>query len=160
MATVKMEFRNVVTNVIKEFFPSVLEINRQQFKALEALFVDRRDTFAILPTGFGKSLIFQAAPLIAKELGLVEKPLIIVISPLLAIMNLKCADDNRRGVKAYCLHDEEVDIESVLACEYQIIYGTLETWLGNIWCSLFQEKGFQKNIILPVTDEAHCVPKW
>ena len=49
----------------------------------------------ILPTGFGKSLlvrpiIFQAAPLIARKLGQ-EKPVVIVISPLLAIMNIQCA---------------------------------------------------------------------
>ena len=38
-----IEFKDTVRNVIEEFF----QLNREQFKSLEALFIDGRDTFAI-----------------------------------------------------------------------------------------------------------------
>ena len=72
-ATVTIEVEDAVKTVRKEYFPHVVELNTEHLTKLKALFVERRDTFAILPTGIGKSLIFQAVPLIAKKLGLVVK---------------------------------------------------------------------------------------
>src|SRR4029434_384290 len=48
-------------------FKSVLEdsafiLNKEQRNTIKA-FVDRKDVFAVLPTGFGKSLIYQLAPM-------------------------------------------------------------------------------------------------
>ena len=47
--------------------------------------------FSKLPTGFGKSLVFQMAPLVHAKLsklnhGLTANPIIIVISPLVSLM--------------------------------------------------------------------------
>ena len=42
--------------------------------------------FDIMPTGFGKSLIFQLFPRLAKAALILENSRIIVVSPLISIM--------------------------------------------------------------------------
>ena len=49
-------------------------------------FLAGKDVFALLPTGFGKSLIYQLAPLVAKKLGQVKNPIVVVVSPLTALI--------------------------------------------------------------------------
>jgi ATP-dependent helicase YprA (DUF1998 family) len=53
-------------------------------------FVGGHDVVALLPTGFGKSLIFQLAPLVVKELAKANasnaNPIVVVVSPLVALM--------------------------------------------------------------------------
>ena len=61
----------------------------QQEKAIRAL-MSRKDVLVNLPTGFGKSLIFQIAPVVHGELSkfnntFVAKPVVIVISPLVSL---------------------------------------------------------------------------
>uniref|UniRef100_A0A1X7UVK7 DEAD/DEAH-box helicase domain-containing protein n=1 Tax=Amphimedon queenslandica TaxID=400682 RepID=A0A1X7UVK7_AMPQE len=41
-----------------------------------------KDTFVILPTGFGKSLCYQCLPIVIGS----ESPIIIVVSPLIALI--------------------------------------------------------------------------
>ena len=45
-----------------------------------------KDVFGIMPTGFGKSLIFQLFPHLAKAALTFENSTIIVVSPLISIM--------------------------------------------------------------------------
>ena len=45
-----------------------------------------KDVFAIMPTGFGKSLIFQLFPRLAKAALTLENSTIIVVSPLISMM--------------------------------------------------------------------------
>ena len=45
-----------------------------------------KDVFAIMPTGFGKSLIFQLFARLAKATLTLENSTIIVVSPLISIM--------------------------------------------------------------------------
>ena len=47
-----------------------------------------KDVFGIMPTGFGKSLIFQLFPRLAKAALILENYTIIVFSPLISIMSL------------------------------------------------------------------------
>ena len=47
-----------------------------------------KDVFGIMPTGFGKSLIFQLFPRLAKAALILENYTIIVVSPLIYIMSL------------------------------------------------------------------------
>ena len=54
----------------------------EQRAALEA-FVAGKGVFAMLPTGFSKSLIYQLAALVAKSIGLCEDAVVVDISPLI-----------------------------------------------------------------------------
>ena len=44
-------------------------LREEQKTALEA-FASRKDVFAGLPMGYGKSIIYQLAPLVGKQMGL------------------------------------------------------------------------------------------
>ena len=62
----------------------------QQFEALKT-FVSGTDVFLNLPTGFGKSLVFQMGPFVQAELsrghdGFAANSVILVISPLVSLM--------------------------------------------------------------------------
>ena len=59
------------------------ELKRQQLEAMIA-FMSGKDVFVILPTGFGKSLIYATLPLAYD--AATDKSVVIVVSPLTAIM--------------------------------------------------------------------------
>ena len=67
-----------------------LELKREQFEAIRAVCVERKDVLAVLPTGFGKSLIYQILPAIFDFLRRGDKQeensVVIVVSPLNALM--------------------------------------------------------------------------
>ncbi|CAB1433702.1 unnamed protein product [Pleuronectes platessa] len=53
---------------VLEDIDSALLLKEEQRNAIKP-FVDRKDVFAILPTGFRKSLFYQLAPMVAKKMG-------------------------------------------------------------------------------------------
>ena len=65
----------------------VSELKKQQKSAVEATLCGK-DVFVSLPTGFGKSLIYQLLPICAKELAILSpvgpdfKPFVLIVSPL------------------------------------------------------------------------------
>ena len=67
-----------------------------QRPVVEALLAGR-DCLAVLPTGGGKSLCFQLP-------ALVRQGLVLVVSPLVALMQDQVAQLQRRGIPAACLH--------------------------------------------------------
>jgi ATP-dependent DNA helicase RecQ len=56
-----------------------------------------QDVLAVLPTGGGKSLCYQ-------YVAIARQQLVLVVSPLIALMNDQVASLDRMGVPAGCLH--------------------------------------------------------
>jgi len=91
--------------------PSVLEnlhegkikkMSQEQFKALYH-FLNGRDTFTCLPTGHGKTLIYQIAVLVArtgKVKILPSNALVVVVSPLNALISDQLESCQRLKLKA------------------------------------------------------------
>ena len=57
------------------------KIKPKQLEAIKNI-VEKKDTLAILPTSYGKSLIYQMLPSVCTTLDLALNPFVIVISPL------------------------------------------------------------------------------
>ena len=59
-----------------------------------------KDVFGIMPTGFGKTLIFQLFPRLAKAALTLENSTIIVVSPLISIMRDQVEQLKKLGFSA------------------------------------------------------------
>ena len=57
-------FHKVITFSLEKLGKPDLELKREQFEAIRAACVERKDVVAVLPTSFGKSLIYQILPAI------------------------------------------------------------------------------------------------
>lgn len=83
--------------------------------------MEGNDTFALLPTGGGKSLCFQI-PALAKE------GICIVISPLIALMNNQVDELKERNIKAlaltstYNLDDLSTLLDNCIYGNYKFLY--------------------------------------
>lgn len=112
------------------------------------------DAIAILPTGNGKSFIYQ-------YIGLKEKCRVVIVSPLIALMVDQVASLKQLGIQravaitSLMTESEKNYILSTLN-EYQFIFISPE---------MLQAKRFFKQlekleIGLLVVDEAHCISQW
>ena len=158
--------------VIEEYFPRIKSLSVQQQEILRSIFIENKDTFAILPTGHGKSLPYQIAPLVAQKLsGLAhhhaefsrfkDRNIVIIISPLLALMEEQAKSLVSAGITACCLHDKSINKEDILEGKFQLVFGGAEAWVkSKKWRKMLQSQIYQQRLLLIAADEAHCIPKW
>ena len=117
--------------------------------------LDGQDTFALLPTGGGKSICFQVPTMM-------QDGICLVISPLVALMKDQVANLQKKDIKAIALtggiHTEEI-IDLLDNCQYgnyKFLYLSPER-LQSDWI-LERIKNLPINLI--AIDEAHCVSQW
>ena len=117
--------------------------------------IEGGDTFALLPTGGGKSLCFQI-PALAKE------GICIVISPLIALMKDQVQQLNNKGIKAMALTSgisyNELDtlLDNCIYGNYKFLYLSPE----RLQQELVQDRIRLMNVNLIAVDEAHCISQW
>ena len=81
----------------------------------------KKDVFGILPTGFGKSLIFQLLPRVVKETWKIKRSTVLVVSPLVPIMNDQVEELSRLALKAFALGlVDDKGGKELRACEFVI----------------------------------------
>ncbi len=113
------------------------------------------DTFALLPTGAGKSICFQIPTLVSEGLCL-------VISPLIALMNDQVDNLRRRDIKAMALtgtlstDDIITLLDNCVYGNYRFLYMSPER-LQQDWVL---EKLKNLPLSLIAIDEAHCISQW
>jgi len=115
----------------------------------------KKDALAVLPTGGGKSLCYQFPAVYLQNL-------VIVVSPLIALMKDQVANLQKQGIPAACLHAGQSDMEK-RAIFSEINKGGL--FILYLSPERVQKEGFQKwvqgrDIGLFAIDEAHCVSQW
>lgn len=114
-----------------------------------------RNAMGVLPTGHGKSLVYQAA---AWLLGGVS----VVVSPLIALMRDQCTALERLGIPAArfdsTLEPEERDrvLAAVAAGGLRLLYVAPESLENPLLTAALR----QAPLTLFVVDEAHCVSAW
>jgi ATP-dependent DNA helicase RecQ len=114
-----------------------------------------RDVLAVLPTGGGKSLCFQYA-------AVSKNRLVVVISPLIALMKDQVSGLQKRGIPAGALHSGQSDSEKRLVFQ-EMSKG--EAYVLYLSPERVQKEGFQRwikdrDVALIAIDEAHCVSQW
>ena len=130
--------------------------NHDSFRTPQEEIIDSvlngHDTFALMPTGGGKSICFQIP-------ALMQKGICLVISPLVALMKDQVANLQKRNIKAIALtggikSDEIIDLlDNCQYGNYKFLYLSPER-LQSDWI-LERIKNLPINLI--AIDEAHCV---
>ena len=117
--------------------------------------LNNEDTFALLPTGGGKSVCFQIP-------ALIREGICIVISPLIALMKDQVNALNQKGIKAMAITSginyNELDIllDNCIYGNYKFLYLSPE----RLQQDLVQQRIEQMQVNLIAVDEAHCISQW
>lgn len=129
-----------------------------QRPVVEALLAGR-DCLAVLPTGAGKSLCFQLP-------ALVRQGLVVVVSPLVALMQDQVSQLQRRGIAAACLHrglaapERRQLFERLRANRLRLLYLAPERLQGEATRQLLEEGIALGQLVALAVDEAHCISAW
>lgn len=117
--------------------------------------VNGHDVLALMPTGGGKSISFQVP-------GLIREGVVIVVSPLIALMQDQVSNLLSKGISAKALISgmsyREIDIalDNARFGGYKFLYTSPE----RLQSKLFLERFKLMNVGLIVVDEAHCISEW
>ncbi|MET8000143.1 RecQ family ATP-dependent DNA helicase [Nonomuraea glycinis] len=137
------------------------KLREDQWKAIEALVVERSRVLVVQRTGWGKSAVYFVATALLRELD--EGPTVI-ISPLLALMRNQIAAAERAGIKAVTINSANPEAwEDVYA---QVAEGEIDVLL--VSPERLNNPDFRDNVLpelaesagLVVVDEAHCISDW
>ena len=128
-------------------------------------FFEGRDVFVNLPTGSGKSLCYFVLPLAFDCLRHCEtspKSIVLVVSPLIALMKDQVQTLQRKGVRGVYVGDaDEATRSQIHNGEFQLVFMSPEAVLTNPeWRDMLQSPVYQENLVAFVVDEAQCVKKW
>ncbi|KAL9952213.1 hypothetical protein ACROYT_G039428 [Oculina patagonica] len=153
-------FERALDDSLKDFV-HIRQIKEEQKRCLRSL-AEKKDVFGILPTGFGKSLIFQILPRVLKVLWSLDKTSVLVVTPLVSIMKDQVEEMRRLGLKAFAigLCDEEMERELRATADVDIIYGSPESLCSPVWAKELKDGQLGKQIVCLVVDEAHAVSAW
>ena len=137
-------------------------LNEYQKNALKFDIEKRKDVFVNLPTGFGKSVIFQAFPLLygCVEPSREKKSTVIVVSPVVSLVKVQVSLLLSLGISATSLNNEtsEEDKRKVASGQYSIVYGSLESWLGDTrWRKILSSETYENSVRVVAVDEAHVI---
>jgi ATP-dependent DNA helicase RecQ len=125
-----------------------------QREAIESV-LSGRDTLVLMPTGGGKSIIYQLPTLVSEGLC-------IVVTPLIALMKDQVDALRRRGIPAVAVHSglthRQIDIalDNCVYGDVKFLYVAPE----RLSSEMFRLRVDRMNISLLAVDEAHCISQW
>jgi ATP-dependent DNA helicase RecQ len=143
----------LLENTLQERF-GIDEFRPGQRELVDAILAGR-DALAIMPTGSGKSLVYQLPAVVLDGLT-------VVVSPLIALMKDQTDKLEALGVDVVTIHssltgrEQRAAEEAIAAGRGSILYVTPERFRDRD----FFETLATRKIALFVIDEAHCVSQW
>ena len=137
----------------KEEIPGLFEFQKQAIKIL----LVKKNCLTIVPTGGGKSLIFQLV-------GLELDGSTIVVSPLKALMQEQVYDLKQRGITAISIssdrgfQEQRKFLRNLGSSNYKFIYVSPERLQNYFFRAALLHSKLKINQL--VIDEAHCISQW
>ena len=126
----------------------------RQEEAVRAV-LEGRDALHIAPTGGGKSLVYQLPALLLEGL-------VLVVSPLIALMKDQVDDLRSRGLRAAAVNssfsatERAEALEAAAGGELDLLFITPERFRS----PLFRDVLPRLSVVLLAIDEAHCISHW
>ncbi|NQU74812.1 MAG: RecQ family ATP-dependent DNA helicase, partial [Planctomycetes bacterium] len=114
-----------------------------------------RNLLVVMPTGSGKSLLYQLPALLAEGLTL-------VISPLIALMKDQVDDLTRRGISATFINsslgldEQRGRIQQCLNGQVKLLYVAPERFRSSSFVDMLGRVPIARMAV----DEAHCISEW
>ena len=170
-----IDFDSVLEEVLLVRGQGNLKLKQKQKEALQAIVVNGQDCLIVLPTGYGKSLIYQMLPLLFDKTNLSlnvtiseGKSIVIVVSPLNALIDDQINKLSSVGVACTSLRVCGADIkERIFAIDdfqtgkFELIFTHAEVAVSNRQCrDLLLSSYYHRNVRAVVIDEAHCIIEW
>ncbi|MBU3113100.1 DNA helicase RecQ [Clostridium lacusfryxellense] len=130
------------------------DFRKGQGSVIESI-MSGHDTFAVMPTGAGKSVCYQIPALMLSGVTL-------VVSPLISLMKDQVDTLNSIGIAATYINSSlsinEVNdrIDKVSSGEFKLLYVAPERLESDFFCNMLN----RLEISLLAVDEAHCVSQW
>ena len=131
----------------------------KEFRAGQREVIERvlagKYTLALMPTGAGKSLLYQV-PTMARE------GLCVVVTPLVALMKDQVDNLQKRGIKAVALHSGmtrrsiDIALDNCVYGDVKFLYVAPERLHNEMLVARLRKM----NISLLAIDEAHCISQW
>ena len=146
---------------------SDFRLKDEQKAIIEAVVCKKKDVLGVLPTGFGKSLIFH---LLSDVFDFVDshgppvkgKSITVVISPLNALMRDQISKLDHLGAIILDGTKKSIDLAMSLATagKLQLLFSHPEILLEKSTKTMLKTAKFQRNVRCIVVDEAHLVDDW
>ena len=147
---------------------SDVTLKAAQRSSMKAIF-NGKDVFVWLPTGYGKSLCYQALPFLMdfkKSLVDTEKrSAVLVIRPLIALMIDQVKSVRKKGVNCSIVTSSDGTENHLLTTQSSLLSDSLlfctpEALVRSKWRCCIEEPNISERTVALVIDEAHCVSKW
>jgi ATP-dependent DNA helicase RecQ len=156
-----MATREQAQTILEQLAGPAAVLRDDQWTAIEALVVQRRQALVVQRTGWGKSAVYFIAAKLLRSSG--HGPTVIV-SPLLALMRNQVAAAERAGVAAATINSGNVTEWDTI--HQRVAAGALDVLL--VSPERLNNPDFRDNVLpalaadagLVVVDEAHCVSDW
>src|SRR3954468_9058287 len=165
----RVAVRECAEEVLRRLAGEHAVLREDQWRAIEALVIDRRRVLGVQRPGWGKSAVYFVATALLRagataEPGASPAGPTVIVSPLLALMRNQVDAAARAGIRARTINSANLDEWSEI--EHEIRTGEVDVLL--ISPERLNNPDFRDNVLpglaastgLLVVDEAHCVSDW
>ena len=166
--TVDRSVTQAVSYALRKLGKPQLSLKEEQRSSIKAIY-EGKNVFVWLPTGYGKSLCYQALPFVMDHknglAGTRESSAVLVITPLIALTFDQVQSLKSNGVKSNIISSGSGISRDVLGtesslCSESILFCTPESLIRSKWRNAVENPKVSERIVAIVVDEAHCISKW